>query len=86
MEYQKIISLLEKTPNQPSKFRRKNWVEINEDARGTYNTNSQIKSKNKMLKSFLCDYSDTYILVSGTITLPTTGTAANPKKYKKYDN
>ena len=32
MEYQKIINLLENTPNQPSKFRKKtNWVEINDD-------------------------------------------------------
>ena len=82
MEYQKIISLLEKTPNQPSKFRRKNWVEINEDARGTYNTNNQIKFKTKMLKSFLCDYSDTYILVGGPITFPNRGTAANPNNTK----
>ena len=42
MEYQKI-NLLENTPNQPTKFRTKNWVEINDDSRGTYNTNSQIK-------------------------------------------
>ena len=41
MEYQKIINLLDKTPNQPTKFRTKNTVEINDDARGTYNTNSQ---------------------------------------------
>ena len=31
-----------------------------------------------MLKSSLCDYNDTYILVSVTITVPNTGTAANP--------
>ena len=43
MEYQKIINLLDNTPNQPTKFRSKNWVEINDDARGTHNTNSQIK-------------------------------------------
>ena len=36
MEYQKIINLLENTPNQPSKFRAKNWAEINDDLRGTY--------------------------------------------------
>ena len=40
MEYQKIINLLDNTPNQPSKFRTKNWSEINHDARGTYKTNS----------------------------------------------
>ena len=43
MEYQKIINLLDNTSNQPTKFRSKNWVEINDDARGTHNTNSQIK-------------------------------------------
>ena len=42
MEYQKIISLLDNTPNQPTKFKTKNWVEIDYDSRGTYNTNSQI--------------------------------------------
>ena len=30
MEYQKIINLLDKTPNQLSKFRTKNWIEIND--------------------------------------------------------
>ena len=28
MEYQKIINLLENTPNQPSEFRTKRWVEV----------------------------------------------------------
>ena len=40
MEHQKIINLLDKTPNQPCKFRTKNWVEINGDVRGTYNKDS----------------------------------------------
>ena len=35
MEYQKIINLLENTPNQPTKFRTKNWVEINDGSRET---------------------------------------------------
>ena len=26
MEYQKIINLLDNTPNQPTKFKKKNWV------------------------------------------------------------
>ena len=61
--------MLENTPNQPSNFRTKKWVEINGDARGWYNTNSQIKFKISMLKSSLCDYSDGYIFVSGTIII-----------------
>ena len=31
MEYQKMINLLDNTPNHPSKFNTKNWVEINDD-------------------------------------------------------
>ena len=53
MEYQKIINLLDNTPNQPIKFRTENWVEINDDTRGTYKTNSQIRFKTSMLKSSL---------------------------------
>ena len=43
MEYQKIIHLLDNLSNQPSKFRTKNLAEINDELRGAYNTNSQIK-------------------------------------------
>ena len=51
MEHQKIIIFLDNAPNQPSRFRTKNCVQINDDSRGTYNTNSQIKFKTSMLKS-----------------------------------
>ena len=43
MEYQKIINLLDNTPNQPSKFRTKNWVETNDDLYGRCETSSQIR-------------------------------------------
>ena len=69
MEYQKISNLIDDASNQPSKFRTKNWVEINDESRGTYSVNSQIKFKTAMLKSSLCDYSDAYILVKGKIVL-----------------
>ena len=75
MEYQKIINLLDNTSNQPSKFRTKNCAEINDESKGAYNTNSQIKFKTTMLKFSLCDYSDAYILVKGTITVPNTAAA-----------
>ena len=83
MEYQKITNLLDNASNQPSKFRTKNWVEINDESRGGYNVNSQIKFKTTMLKSILCDYSDSYILVKGTITVNNTGTAAAPNNRNK---
>ena len=63
MEYQKIANLIDdNTLNQPSKFRTRNWVEINDESRGAYNVNSQIKFKTTMFKSSLCDYSDAYVL------------------------
>ena len=77
MEYQKKANLIDDTSNQPSKFRARNWVEINDESRGAY---SQIKFKTTMLKSSLCDYSDAYILVKGTISVNNTaadGAAAN---------
>ena len=84
MEYQKIINLLDNTPNQPSKFRTKNWVEINDDYFGTYNSSRQIKFKTMMFKTNLCDYSDTYILVKRTITVTLVPpSAANPNNNKE---
>ena len=53
-----MINLLDNKTNQPSKFRTKNWVEVNDESRRAYNTNSQIRLKTTMLKPSLCDYSD----------------------------
>ena len=75
MEYQKIANLIDDTSNEPSKFRTKNLVEISDESRGAYNVNSQIKFKTTMLKSSLCDYSDAYILVKGTISVNNTAAA-----------
>ena len=80
MEYQKIANLIDDTSNKPSKFRTIDLIELNDESRGAYNVNSQIKFKTIMLKSSLCDYSDAYILVKGTISVNNTaaqGAAAN---------
>ena len=37
MKYQKVIKLLDDTTNQTSKFRTKNWVEMNDESRIMYN-------------------------------------------------
>ena len=76
MEYQKIANLIDDMSNQPSKFRTKNWVEISDESKGAHNVNIQIKFKTTMLKSSLCDYSDPYILVKGTITIAGAGDIA----------
>ena len=82
MKYQKVINLLDNTPNQLSKFKIKNWVEINDESRETYNEDNQIRFKPSMLRSSLYDYSDVYILVEGTITV-TPATVAAPNNSNK---
>ena len=59
--------MLDITLNQSSKFKTKNWVEVNDDDWcGTNKT--KVKFKATILKSSLCDCSDACILVKKTIT------------------
>ena len=75
MEYQKIANLLGDASDKASKFKTIKWIEINDDSIGTYNPGSQIKFKTTILKSSLCDYSDAYIHVKGTIIVNNTAAA-----------
>ena len=75
MEYQKIANLLESTSDNLSKFRTRNWVEINDESRGNY-ASSDIRFKTLMLRSDLCDYADSYILWKGRITITGAGDGA----------
>ena len=83
MEYQKIANLLDSAWNKPSKFRTRNWVEINDDIRGAYSPNKQIRFKTALLRSSLFDYSDAYILVKGNISVNNSGTVAAPNNIGK---
>ena len=74
IEYQKITNLLDSeaaliASKQPSKFRIRNWFEINDDIGGASSPNKQIRFKTTMLGSSLCDYNDVYILVKGNISV-----------------
>ena len=77
MECQEKANLLENevalnASIQQSKFRTRNWVEINYESRGTY-TSNDIKFKTTMPRSNLCDYADVYIIVKETITIAGAG-------------
>ena len=74
MEYQKIANFLDNEgSNQPSKIRTKNSVEINYESKEPYGTGSDINFKTAMLRPNLCDYTDVYILVKGTIKITGAG-------------
>ena len=46
-----------------SKFRTKNWIQVNDGKRGTYNTINRCKFKTRMIKSRL------YALVKGSVLI-----------------
>ena len=79
MKYQKISNLLEITSDNLSKFRTRNWVEINDESRRNY-ANSDIRFKTTMLRYNLCDYADSYILVKGTMTIISAGDDAAARR------
>ena len=85
VECQKIVNLLGNTLNQMSKFRAKSLIEINDQSRGEYNTNSNIRSKNTMMRSSFCNYSNAYILVKGKIAITGEGTDAAARQEDARD-
>ena len=71
MEYDKINNLLLSEDNESeklSKFVTREYIRVN-SLSNTYNENKSIRFKTPMLRSNLCDSSDAYILVKGTITV-----------------
>ena len=75
MEYDKINNLLLSEDNESeklSKFVTREYVRVN-SLSNTYNENKSIRFKTSMLRSNLCDYSDVYILIKGTITVTAPG-------------
>ena len=68
--------MLNDASNKPFKFRTRNWIEINDDIRGAYTPNKQMRFKTTMLRSSLSDYSDAYILVKGNISVNNTAATA----------
>ena len=82
MEFQKIVNFLNTNfdENLP-RFITKKWVEVYDQSEKNYSPNKEIRIKTSMLRTDLCDYFDTYIIVKGDITLEG-GNDAN----KQYEN
>ena len=81
-----MANLLNDESSKLSKFRTKNWVEINDDARGAHSPNKQIRFKTSILRRSLCHYSDAYILVKGNITATDGAAASNTNKKVIFKN
>ena len=88
MEYDKINNLLLSEDNESeilSKFVTIKYVKVN-SLSDTYNENKSIRFKTPMLRSDLCDYSDAYILVKGTITVTANGDNNNADNIRDKRN
>ena len=80
MEYQKIMNLLGNVPDKVPRFITKKWIEIYDESGETYNANKDIRFKTPQLRSDLCDYNESYILVTGKITVTNPNNNAYDKK------
>ena len=71
MEFQKILNFIDTTSDNKDlpAFVTKKWIEVYDQSEGNYNVNNEIRIKTSMLRSDLCDFSDTYIVVKGNITV-----------------
>ena len=71
MEFQKIVNLLDKTSDDKDlpKFSTKKWIEVYDQSEKNYNVNEEIRIKTPMLRLDLCDFSDAYNVVKGTIAV-----------------
>ena len=69
--FQKIVYFLDTTSDDKDlpRFVTKKWIEVYDQSEGNYNVIKEIRIKTSMLRSDLCDYSDAYIVVKGTITV-----------------
>ena len=76
METQKIVNLLNSSENEYSKFATRKLYLIDNESKGSYSHHDPIKFLRKSIESSLCDYADTFILVTGDIAVTRTIAAA----------
>ena len=81
MEFEKFLNLLDTTSDDKDlpRFVTKKWIEVYDQSEKNYNPNKEIRIKTSMLRSNLCDYSDAYIVVKGTITVTDSDNAKRNK-------
>ena len=82
METQKIVDLFNGSDNENSKFATKKWHIIDSESKGNYSKDEKVKFLTRSIESSLCDYSDWYILVTGSIRI-TRGNQNTKVAFKK---
>ena len=84
-EFQKIVNFLSTTSDENLPiFNTKKLIEVYDQSGGNYNINKEIRIKTLMLRSDLCDYSDGYIVIKGTITVTNPDDAKKKKSNQQH--
>ena len=89
MEYQKITNLLDTTSDDVPRFITKKWLDVYDQsgsAEDRYKPSKQIRFKTSMLRSDLCDFSDVYIVVKGTIIVTGTNNKSRKNRPLAFEN
>ena len=86
MEFQKIVNFFDTSSDNKDlpRFATKKWIDVCDQSEKNYNRYKEIRIKTSMLRSDLCDFSDAYIVVKGTITVTERDNAKKKKKQKRY--
>ena len=84
MEHHNISKLL--NDSVVSKFLSRKWIEVNDLSGGQYSTDKNVRFKTLMLRSNLCDYSDSYLFVKETIDIGVAGNNALTQKGVLFKN
>ena len=85
MEFQKIVNFFDTSSDNKDlpRFATKKWIDVYDQSEKNYNQYKEIRIKTSMLRSELCDFSDAYIVVKGTITVTERDNAKKKKKKKR---
>ena len=89
IEYQNITNLLGNTTDKVPRFVTKKWIEVHDQsgtAENRYKPSKQIRFKKSTLRSVLCDFSDTYTVIKGTIAVTNPDNNAYDKKLAFKNN
>ena len=81
--------MLDTTSDNVPRFVTEKWVEVHDQlgsAKDRYKPSKQIRFKTSMLRSDLCDFSDAYIVVKGTITVAGGGNSSRKNRPLAFKN
>ena len=88
MQFQRITNFLDATSDDKDlpRFVSKKWIEVYDQSEKNYSPNKDIRIKTSMLRSYLSDFSDAYVVMEGDITFEGNNDANKKNKNLVFKN